>query len=196
MDKIIRKHLNKYTGPMELESFNELAFRSSSSVYSYNQLYFFFKSELDVPRIVGERTPDNLEKYAELKKTSIRHLIPHRKGFFDYIVKKDYPTLGAWASDNGKTVDDIYYGRNSVHFCPEVPHERHGGWDLPAINYVTLNQLLTYMDPTWESVQVVDLTTTDEEPMTPEIRATVDRVSGILDQINALRISVEALRTV
>lgn len=192
MDAIISKQFKKYGALINDEIFEEIGtyinFRRDRVVNPY----FFFKSELDIPRIVGRKTADTYAKYVELKKESIRHLIPYKKGYFDYTTQKEYTTLGEWAADNGKTVDDICYGRLDVHFIPEIITKADAYWFRPTINYITLNQLLKTIDPNWDTIQTVDIEVL-EEAITPERQATVDRVNAILEQINTLRISVEAL---
>jgi hypothetical protein len=196
MDKIILSLAKRYSNFIHDSDFHKIATwdqrykNPEREDWEINDFYFFFKQELDNEPVYGDKTPENRAKYAELKKSSIRHMFPHRKGFFDYTTRNFYDTLSEWAADNGKKVEDICYGRVNIYFV-----DKNMRWNSPFCKYITFNELAKFLDPNWESVQVVDLTTTDEdEPMTPETRETVDRVNGILDQINLLRLSVEALR--
>ena len=70
--------------------------------------YFFFKQEQEV------QTTSTREEYNSLK-SQIHHLIPNKKGYYDYVAKKGYDSLVQWATENGKTMDDIMYGRNDIY---------------------------------------------------------------------------------
>lgn len=194
MDAIIRKQFNMYSTLINHDVFNEIAIRTRNSDTGKSP-YFFFKSELDVPRVLGGKVSENVAKYAELKKTSIRHLIPHKKGYFDYIVRKEYPTLEEWATQNGKTVNDICYGRLDVHFLEEFYKPEHAYWYEPRMAYITLNQLLKSIDSSWDPVQTVDIAVL-EEPIDPAIQTTLDRVNALMDIVKSLNKSVKDLHDV
>jgi len=102
--------------------------------------YFFFASELSVPVVPYPRTQDRVEAYAELKKTQIRHCIPNRKNYVDYVAGKEYNTLEEWAVDNGKTLSDILYGINHVHFI-------NPPWDHSCVYYMPLDVLVDHLMP-------------------------------------------------
>jgi len=102
--------------------------------------YFFFASELSVTGVPYPRNEENIATYAELKKTQIRHCIPNRKNYVDYVAGKEYNTLEEWAVDNGKTLDDILYGINHIHFvAPD--------WDHSCVYYMPLDTLVEHIMP-------------------------------------------------
>lgn len=105
---------------------------------SAGRYYFFFRQELDVPGIASGDVAKDIAAYADLKRTTIRHAIPNKRKIFDYVVGKHYPTLRDWATANGRSVDDIIYGVNHVHFGQY--HQR--AW-------IDLNDLLTTLQPKW-----------------------------------------------
>ena len=102
--------------------------------------YFFFASEISVPAVPYPRNEESLTQYAELKKTQIRHCIPNRKNYVDYVAGKEYNTLHEWALDNGKTLDDIVYGINDVHFI-------NFDWDHSRVYYMPLDTLVDHIMP-------------------------------------------------
>ena len=102
--------------------------------------YFFFVSEISVPAVPYPRNEESLAQYAELKKTQIRHCIPNRKNYVDYVAGKEYNTLHEWALDNGKTLDDIVYGINDVHFI-------NFDWDHSRVYYMPLDTLVDHIMP-------------------------------------------------
>jgi hypothetical protein len=102
--------------------------------------YFFFASELSVPAVPYPRTQDRIDEYAELKKTQIRHCIPNRKNYVDYVAGKEYNTLEEWAVDNGKTLSDILYGINHVHFV-------NSPWDQTVVYHMPLDILVDHLMP-------------------------------------------------
>jgi len=117
----------------------DMQFPASDCTY-YHPPYFFFASELSVPGVPYPRNEDNLATYAELKKTEIRHCIPNRKNYVDYVAGKEYNTLEEWAVDNGKTLDDILYGINHIHFvAPD--------WDHSCVYYMPLDTLVEHIMP-------------------------------------------------
>lgn len=150
--------------------------------------YFFFDSELSIP------STSDRAKYRELKETQLRHCIPYNDKFFDYITKKHYNTLEEWAADNGKSLDNICYGRADIHFRTNEP-SRPGWWTKkPFIHFVTLSQLMKVLMPTSDNTQIVyenDISCIQEVNI-----PTNDKIDDILRQIDAIRASLEALRTV
>jgi hypothetical protein len=108
---------------------------------TYHPPYFFFASELSVPAVPYPRNEENLATYAELKKTQIRHCIPNRKNYVDYVAGKEYNTLEEWALDNGKTLSDILYGINYVHFIDQQ-------WAYgPVVYHMPLDTLVEHIMP-------------------------------------------------
>jgi len=108
---------------------------------TYHPPYFFFASELSVPAVPYPRNAENIATYAELKKTQIRHCIPNRKNYVDYVSGKEYNTLEEWAADNGKTLADVLYGINYVHF---IDHQWAYG---PVVYYMPLDVLVDHIMP-------------------------------------------------
>jgi hypothetical protein len=108
---------------------------------TYHPPYFFFASELSVPAVPYPRNEENIATYAELKKTQIRHCIPNRKNYVDYVAGKEYNTLEEWAVDNGKTLSDILYGINYVHFIDQQ-------WAYgPVVYHMPLDTLVEHIMP-------------------------------------------------
>jgi hypothetical protein len=108
---------------------------------TYHPPYFFFASELSVPAVPYPRNAENIATYAELKKTQIRHCIPNRKNYVDYVSGKKYNTLEEWAVDNGKTLADVLYGINYVHF---IDHQRAYG---SVVYHMPLDVLVDHIMP-------------------------------------------------
>jgi hypothetical protein len=107
----------------------------------YHPPYFFFASELSVPAVPYPRNEENVAAYNELKKTQIRHCIPNRKNYVDYVAGKTYNTLEEWAVDNGKTLEDVLYGINYVHF---IDHQCAYG---SVVYYIPLDVLVDHIMP-------------------------------------------------
>lgn len=156
---------------------------------SYKGYYFFFNSELSIPPTSDRNT------YRELKNTQLRHCIRYNGKFFDYITKKEYKTLEEWAADNGKTLDTICYGRADIHFrATESPTKSVWWHKKPFIHYVTLADLMKFLTRSDNSAQIV---CEDEGMSIQEVNIpTNDKLDDILRQIDALRVSVNTLRTV
>jgi len=98
----------------------------------YHDKYFLFKQELEF------QTTSNKEQYDSLK-PQIRHIIPYKKGYYDYVAKKGYDSLEKWATDNGKTMEDIVYGRNDIYVISGSPIRKT----------MTLKELLDTLKPNW-----------------------------------------------
>ena len=95
------------------------------TINDFKRPYFFFKDEV---------TSDDV--------TTFRHLTLYRKGFYDYLGKKEYNTMSEWAADNGKTLNDIVYGinRREKDYMDVVVH---------VTDYVPLAVLLKFLDSTY-----------------------------------------------
>lgn len=126
MDAIISKHaVNREI--LHQKDLELLAGVSNTYTLS-EQYYFFFESELSLS------IPEDRKEYVEMKNKYIRHLIPYKGHYYDYVVNKEYDTLNDWAIDNNKTVDSILYGYNSRYS------------HIPKV-YITLNKLLKFLNP-------------------------------------------------
>ena len=136
---------------------------------TYHPPYFFFASELSVPAAPYPRNDENLATYAELKKTQIRHCIPNRKNYVDYVAGKEYNTLEEWAVDNGKTLSDILYGINHVHF---IDHQCEYG---SVVYYMPLDTLVDHIMPQKNADPAMIII--DRERMT--------RLIGLMEQVTA-----------
>ena len=106
---------------------------------SSTKYYFFFRQELDVPSIASGNAAKDEQAYSNLKSTTLRHAIPNKGKIFDYIEGKHYKTLSEWALANGRSLEDIVYGVNHIHFG----QNREQAW-------FTLDQLLKFLDEDWE----------------------------------------------
>ena len=76
-----------------------------------------------------------------MKRLFIRHLIPNKGKFYDYVVGKHYNTLQEWAKDNKQSIHDIRYGINDL------------GCDVNNIEgyrSVSLSGLMKYLHPMCE----------------------------------------------
>lgn len=133
--------------------------------WEYYNSYFYFKSELTLND--------------EERKKFIRHLTIYKDRFYDYIAKKEYKSLSEWATDNGKTLDDILYGINR-----DYPH----GFRLTA--YVSLNKLVIFMDNTYTGEPVVS----DEPVVEVKKGLTVFEFDTLLSQLDDIRKTVETMK--
>lgn len=149
--------------------------------------YFFFDSELEI------LSTSDRKIYSRLKETQLRHCIPYKGKFFDYIVKKEYATLEEWAADNGKDVGNIYYGRADIHFRTSNPAHTEWWRKKEFIHYVTFSQLMYFLMPKGSNTQIVceEEITCSQEAHVP----TKDIIDNVLRQLEAIRISLEGLRT-
>ena len=140
MDSVILSRSRKYGRNIIADSdFAKLANVPWPDVGDYCP-YFFFASELSVPAVPYPRNEENLARYAELKNTQIRHCIPNRKNYVDYVSGKEYNTLEEWAVDNGKTLEDVLYGISHVHFV-------NPPWDQSVVYYMPLETLVEHIMP-------------------------------------------------
>lgn len=124
MNKYILNRASKYSGDLiHYTDILKVMDQSPPPYYSYfdKKKYFFLKSELD---------PENGIR---------RHCIPLRTKFFDYISKKEYPTLNAWAEDNGRSIQDVCYGRVDMEYNHKYP-------------WITIEKLVKFLNPKkWEA---------------------------------------------
>lgn len=100
--------------------------------------YFFFRQELDTAPIASGDVEKDLRDYQELKRTVLRHAIPNKGKMFDYIVGKHYKTLRDWAIANNRSLEDIVYGVNHIHFMQDR-----------TVSWITLDDLLYRLCPDW-----------------------------------------------
>ena len=154
MDSVILSRSRKYGRNIIADSdFAKLVklpedLQSPTPDCTYHPPYFFFASELSVPAVPYPRNEENIATYAELKKTQIRHCIPNRKNYVDYVSGKTYNTLEEWAVDNGKTLADVLYGINYVHFIDQQ-------WAYgPVVYYMPLDTLVEHIMPQKKVVNV------------------------------------------
>jgi hypothetical protein len=142
MDAVILSRSRKYGRNIIADSdFANLVNPNKPNEYiQADSPYFFFASELSLAGVPHPRNEENVAAYNELKKTQIRHCIPNRKNYVDYVAGKEYNTLEEWAVDNGKTLDDILYGINHIHFI--APN-----WDHSCVYYMPLDTLLDHIMP-------------------------------------------------
>ena len=140
MDSIILSRSRKYGRNIVADSDFATLVNLSLDATINRSPYFFFASEISVPAVPYPRNEETLAQYAELKKTQIRHCIPNRKNYVDYVAGKEYNTLHEWALDNGKTLDDIVYGINDVHFI-------NFDWDHSRVYYMPLDTLVDHIMP-------------------------------------------------
>ena len=69
--------------------------------------YFFLEKEasLDHDITLAQHSADG----------NIRHCTPVKDGYYDYIVRKEFKTLGDWAADCGAFISEIVYGINHYY---------------------------------------------------------------------------------
>ena len=65
-------------------------------------------------------------------------MVPYSGRYYDYIVRKEYDSLNEWALENGETLDNIRYG---------VVKKHRNNALSPVVSWVTLWDLMTYLDP-------------------------------------------------
>ena len=80
----------------------------------------------------------------ENKTGVIRHCVPYKTGYFDYIVGKEFDSLTDWAIDCGYDIRNVAYGRKGFAFMsaarlaqllPPVYHEEPAVF--PVDKYIT-----------------------------------------------------------
>jgi len=141
MDSIILSRSRKFgRNIIGDDEFATLANLPADATINNRCPYFFFTSEISVPAVPYPRNQETLAQYAELKKTEIRHCIPNRNSYVDYVAGKEYYTLEEWAADNGKTLGDIVYGINDIHFI-------NFEWNHSRVYYMPLDTLVEYIMP-------------------------------------------------
>jgi hypothetical protein len=144
MDAVILSRSRKYGRNIIADSdFANLVNPNKPNEYiQADSPYFFFASELSLAGVPHPRNEENLAAYNELKKTQIRHCIPNRNNYVDYVAGKTYNTLEEWAVDNGKTLADVLYGINDIHF-----HSNRDAWDCSQVYFITLETLVGHIMP-------------------------------------------------
>jgi len=144
--------INQYTG---------------ANTTNWQKPYFFFRTEMDVA------DSPNWEEFNKLKTDTIRHMIPYKGKYFDYIVHQEYDTLLDWAVDNGKTLDDIVYGVNFVHNVAAGCKQRV---------FVTLETLVKHLEPGFQfNVKNVEFA-----KIQTELETIISRIQAISDQLKSL----------
>ena len=144
--------INQYIGPNTIKS---------------EKLYFFFKTELELP------VATTWAEYNNLKAEHIRHMIPYKGKYFDYVTHREYDTLNDWAVDNGKTVDDIVYGVNFVHRTFDACRQ---------VGFVTLETLIRHLDPTFQLTKNQELIATIQR----DLKAVINSLEAIAMKIKKL----------
>lgn len=168
MDSIIRKNTVASRNVIDPIDFAELT--GCPMRMAFCKLYFFFKSEMDIsPHPKG------------YPRAQIRHLVPYKGRYYDYIVKKEYNTLEEWAEDNNQNTWDIVYGVNSVH--NREPSRR-------VVEYITLDKLLEFLDPGYKNeVPSLILPTQDTQTVNDilvELSDMSHRISIIASKLQSL----------
>jgi hypothetical protein len=169
MDSIIRK--NAHNGSLVHYTDFEKLTKRIDRWSSFDKLYFFFDSELAL-----ENTYDP-NVYSQMKKDSIRHLIPNKGRYYDYVAHKEYKTLKEWAEDNGKNVSNILYGLHNVYSV-------HSGARLISA-HITLNTLIKFLDPNYEGETQVEVTDKDK---------LLAQFDWLIKQMNAVRNQIETMK--
>ena len=144
--------INQYTGDNTIKS---------------TKLYFFFKTEMAMP------VPTTETEHNELMEEYIRHMIPYKGKYFDYITHREYDTLLDWAVDNGKTLDDIVYGVNFVHRVT-IGHEQRG--------FVSLDTLIKHLEPNFQ----FNVKNADFAKIQIELETIISRIQAISDKLKSL----------
>lgn len=76
-------------------------------------------------------------------KAASRHCTIYKKGYFDYIVKKEFKTFEDWIADCGTTLPHVMYGYSKFDGCQ---------------SYVPLQQILDVISPQQPDIQqLIDL---------------------------------------
>jgi hypothetical protein len=164
MDSIIHNRASKSSVIMTADEINQYI---GTNTIKSEKLYFFFKTELDLP------VATTWAEYNNLKTEHIRHMIPYRGKYFDYITHREYDTLNDWAEDNGKTLDDIVYGVNFVHTV-NLGHEQ--------IGFVTLETLIKHLEPSFQLTKNQELIATIQR----DLKAVINSLEAIAMKIKKL----------
>ena len=164
MDSIIHKHAANSSVLMTADEINQY---TGTTPISWEKPYFFFRTELDLP------VAPNWTEYNRLKAEHIRHMIPYKGKYFDYVTHREYDTLNDWAVDNGKTVDDIVYGVNFVHRTFDACRQ---------VGFVTLETLIRHLDPTFQLTKNQELIATIQR----DLKAVINSLEAIAMKIKKL----------
>jgi len=147
---------------------------------SSKKMYFFFVQEINLPLV--ER---HTKKYDEQKKLFIRHLIPHKGKFYDYVVGKHYNTLQEWAKDNKRTINDIRYGVNDLGCNVN---------NVEGYTSVSLQALMKYLHPMCELPTEQELATevqNNNKKLVADLRAAIYTVEKQTEYLKNLIAKIE-----
>lgn len=169
MDSIIRKHASG-DSLIHYRDFEKLT-GTYGKWYDFSKLYFFFDSELEL-----KETQDPVV-YAQMKNDSIRHLIPYKGRYFDYVANKEYKTLREWAEDNGKSLSNIRYGKHKFYL--------RGSWDKVESAHISLDQLLKFLDPKYNGEPVVEVS--DKEKLLAQFDFLVEKMNELREKIEKMK---------
>jgi hypothetical protein len=164
MDSIIHKHAANSSVLMTADEINQY---TGTTPISWEKPYFFFRTELDLP------VAPNWTEYNRLKAEHIRHMIPYKGKYFDYVTHREYDTLNDWAVDNGKTVNDIVYGVNFVHRTFDACRQ---------VGFVTLETLIKHLEPNFQLTKNQELIATIQR----DLKAVIDNLEAIAMKIKKL----------
>jgi hypothetical protein len=164
MDSIIHNRASKSSVIMTADEINQYI---GPNTIKSEKLYFFFKTELDLP------VAPTWTEYNKIKAEHIRHMIPYKGKYFDYVVHQEYDTLNDWAVDNGKTLDDIVYGVNFVYRV-NAGHEQ--------IGFVTLETLIKHLEPSFQ----FNVKNEEFARIQTELEAIISRIQAISDKLKSL----------
>ena len=173
MDKIIQSAAKKY-GEKELIHFT---LDKPIDNYYYRNQYFFFRQENET----GYGNVDRYSKlYEELKSTTIRHLIPNKGSYYDYVVGKHYNTLREWATENKKSLEDICYGVSKLS----------NDWTY----YLPLDEMLRTLNPKWVWPTEQELATevqNNNKKLVADLRAAIYTVEKQTEYLKNLIAKIE-----
>ena len=164
MDAIIHKCAAKSSVLMTADELNE---HTGNNTIRWEKPYFFFRTEIELPDVV------TWAEYNQLKLDHIRHMIPYKGRYFDYITHREYDTLGDWAADNGKTTDDIVYGVNFVHRTIDASKQRA---------FVSLDTLINHLDPDFHMTNNRELIATIQR----DLKSVIENLEAIAKKIRNL----------
>jgi hypothetical protein len=164
MDSIIH---NKAANSSVVMTADEINQYTGDNTTNWQKPYFFFRSEMNVA------DSPNWEEFNKLKTDTIRHMIPYKGKYFDYITHREYDTLLEWAHDNGKTLDDIVYGVNSVHNVAARCKQRA---------FVTLETLIKHLDPGFQ----FNVKNAEFVKIQTELETIISRIQAISDKLKSL----------
>lgn len=164
MDSIIHNRASKSSVVMTANEINQY---TGTNAINWEKPYFFFRSEMDVPD-----SPD-WEEYNKLKTDTIRHMIPYKGKYFDYVTHREYDTLNDWAHDNSKTLNDIVYGVNFVH---------NVGYGSKQRAFVSLETLIKHLDPGFQ----FNVKNAEFAKIQTELETIISRIQAISDKLKSL----------